>query len=92
MVIWKKGKLLIIAEFDLNSLPPKVYNSYFGGIDLNGPVFHCSRLIFDPDRRNEIWRYFTYMLIHSGLFHAIFNISIQLVLGIPLEMVHGKQF
>ena len=67
------------------------YNSTVGGLTLNGPVFHCSRLIFDPDKRTEIWRYITYMLIHSGIFHAIFNILIQLVLGLPLEMVHGKK-
>ena len=30
------------------------------------------------------------MLIHSGVFHATFNILVQLVLGIPLEMVHGE--
>lgn len=70
------------------------YNTLISGagIQLNGPVFHCSNLIFDPDKRGQVWRYFTYMLIHSGLFHAIFNILIQLILGIPLEMVHGKSF
>ena len=26
---------------------------------------------------------------HSGLFHVTFNTLVQLVLGIPLEMVHG---
>ena len=48
-----------------------VYNGYVGGVSLNGPVFHCSRLIFDPDKRYEVWRYLTYMLIHSGVFHAV---------------------
>ena len=67
------------------------YNSHVGGLSLNGPVFHCSRMIFDPDKRQEVWRYLTYMLVHSGIFHAIFNILIQLVLGLPLEMVHGKR-
>ena len=65
------------------------FSSHVGGVGLNGPVFHCSKLIFDPDKRHEIWRYFTYSLIHSGIFHATFNILIQLVLGLPLEMVHG---
>ncbi len=68
------------------------YNSAVGGIGLNGPVFFCSNLIFDPDKRVQVWRYLTYMLVHSGLFHAMFNILIQLILGIPLEMVHGKIF
>ena len=51
-----------------------VYNSYVGGVGLNGPVFYCSHLIFDPDKRQEVWRYLSYMFIHSGVFHAAFNI------------------
>ena len=43
----------------------------------------------DLYERYQVWRYLTYMLIHSGLFHAIFNILIQLILGLPLEMVNG---
>ncbi len=67
------------------------YNSaVIGYIGVNGPVAYCSNLIYDPNKREQIWRFLTYMFIHSGLFHAIFNILIQLVLGIPLEMVHGK--
>ena len=61
-----------------------------GEVGLNGPVPHCSHLIFNPDKRYQVWRYLTYMMIHSGVFHAVFNILVQLVLGIPLEMVHGK--
>ena len=49
---------------------------------------YCSHLIFDPNKRQEVWRYLTYSLVHSGLFHVTFNILVQLVLGIPLEMVH----
>ena len=37
----------------------------------------------------QVWRYLTYSLVHSGLFHVTFNTLVQLVLGIPLEMVHG---
>ena len=36
----------------------------------------------------QIWRYLSYSLVHAGLFHCTFNILVQLVLGIPLEMVH----
>ena len=53
-----------------------------------GPVPYCSHLIYNPSRRVEAWRYVSYSLVHSGLFHVTFNILIQLVLGIPLEMVH----
>jgi len=60
-----------------------------GSVGLDGPVPHCSALIFNPNKRYQVWRYLTYMFIHSGVFHAVFNILVQLVLGIPLEMVHG---
>lgn len=78
--------LLQLFIFAYNS---SVLHKETGYIGLNGPVPYCSHLIYNPDRRHEAWRYVTYMLIHSGLFHAAFNILIQLVLGIPLEMVHG---
>lgn len=53
-----------------------------------GPVPKDSPLIYNPRRRKEAWRYLTYMFIHVGGFHIFFNLLVQLVLGIPLEMVH----
>ena len=79
--------LLQIVIFCQNSYV--LYNS-IGYVGLNGPVPYCSSLIYNPDKRGQIWRYLTYSLIHSGVFHAVFNILVQLVLGIPLEMVHGN--
>ncbi len=80
--------LLQVFIFAYNSA---VMYREIGYIGLNGPVPYCSHLIYNPNRRRQVWRYVTYMFIHSGLFHATFNILIQLVLGIPLEMVHGEQ-
>ncbi|CAG0905777.1 unnamed protein product [Cyprideis torosa] len=57
-------------------------------LSLVGPVPIESSLIYNPHRRYEAWRYLTYMLIHAGLTHICFNVLLQLVLGIPLEMVH----
>lgn len=54
----------------------------------NGPVYHEGKLIFNPNRKWEVWRFLTYMFVHSGYFHIIFNLLIQLTLGLPLEMVH----
>lgn len=31
-----------------------------------------------------------YMVLHAGWFHLGFNLSIQLLIGLPLEMVHGS--
>ena len=48
-----------------------------------------SPLIFDPDARSEVWRFFTYQYLHAGLPHLLGNVIMQLLIGIPLEMVHG---
>lgn len=57
-------------------------------ITLVGPVPFGSKLIYNPYRRYEFWRYLTYMFIHAGFWHITFNLLIQLAVGVPLEMVH----
>ena len=54
----------------------------------NAPL--CSNLIFNPGRREEVWRYLTYSLVHSGISHILLNVFIQLVVGLVLEMSHGS--
>ncbi|XP_039966804.1 protein rhomboid-like [Bactrocera tryoni] len=49
-----------------------------------------SSLIYRPDRRLEIWRFVSYMLLHANWFHLSFNVATQLVYGLPLEWVHGS--
>jgi len=55
----------------------------------SGPSPICSSLIYDPYRRYEPWRLITYTLVHSGYLHIATNIIVQLLLGLPLEIVHG---
>ena len=52
----------------------------------DGPVPYCSVLIYHPKRRWEAWRYFTYMFVHIGLLHYIFNMIMQIIVGVFLEM------
>ncbi|XP_058426873.1 rhomboid-related protein 2 isoform X2 [Marmota monax] len=47
-----------------------------------------SPLIYSPEKREEAWRFISYMLVHAGVQHIVGNLLMQLVLGIPLEMVH----
>lgn len=51
-----------------------------------GPVPYCSVLIYNPKRRWEIWRFVTYMCVHIGIGHFIFNMIMQIVVGVFLEM------
>ncbi|XP_060062156.1 rhomboid-related protein 2 [Erinaceus europaeus] len=47
-----------------------------------------SPLIYNPAKRQEAWRFISYMLLHAGVQHILGNLVMQLALGIPLEMVH----
>ena len=65
-----------------------ILNNRNQSVGPNGPPYVEGPLIFHPYKKWEVWRFLTYMLVHSGYFHIIFNLLIQLLLGIPLEMVH----
>ncbi|KAE8624112.1 hypothetical protein XENTR_v10005835 [Xenopus tropicalis] len=47
-----------------------------------------SPFIYRPDKREEAWRFISYMMVHAGVQHIIGNLALQLLLGIPLELVH----
>lgn len=57
-------------------------------LTLLGPIPFKSKLIYNPYRRYEIWRYLTYAFIHAGYWHISFNILVQIGVGVPLELVH----
>ncbi|XP_043239167.1 protein rhomboid-like [Amphibalanus amphitrite] len=59
-----------------------------GGITASGPVDPESPLIYSPYRRREVWRLLTYMLVHVGWVHIVYNLIVQLLVGLPLELVH----
>lgn len=44
--------------------------------------------IYNPHKRVEVWRFLTYMFVHIGYMHLVVNLGVQLLLGVPLEMVH----
>uniref|UniRef100_A0A3P9H5M8 Rhomboid-related protein 2 n=1 Tax=Oryzias latipes TaxID=8090 RepID=A0A3P9H5M8_ORYLA len=47
-----------------------------------------SPLTYRPDHRQEAWRFVSYMFVHAGVEHIVGNLFMQLLVGIPLEMVH----
>ncbi|XP_068179692.1 rhomboid-related protein 2 isoform X2 [Antennarius striatus] len=47
-----------------------------------------SNLTYKPEHRQEAWRFISYMFVHAGVEHIVGNLVIQLMLGIPLELVH----
>ncbi|KAF7662259.1 hypothetical protein LDENG_00240250 [Lucifuga dentata] len=47
-----------------------------------------SPLTYKPECRQEAWRFISYMFVHAGVEHILGNLVMQLLLGIPLELVH----
>ena len=37
-----------------------------------------------------MWGYVTYCLVHVDPGHLVLNLSLQLIIGLGLEMTHGK--
>ena len=37
----------------------------------------------------QVWRLWTYIFVHCGWVHILCNTGVQIMLGFPLEMVHG---
>jgi len=49
------------------------------------PHCHSKKYLFG---RLELWRFFTYSLIHANLGHLLKNLFGLILVGIPLEMSH----
>uniref|UniRef100_A0A146M6D2 Protein rhomboid n=1 Tax=Lygus hesperus TaxID=30085 RepID=A0A146M6D2_LYGHE len=68
------------------------YTVIKGEMNMNpsGPVPIDSVFIYRPDKRLEVWRFLFYMVLHDGWLHLLFNLVVQVLVGLPLEMVHGS--
>lgn len=64
----------------------QLVNSLVSESALAGQAPICSYLIYNPSRRYEVWRFFTYQFVHVNMEHIVFNTLMQLVVGLPLEM------
>lgn len=53
------------------------------------PVSFSAPLAFRMCCRDEVWRFFTYALMHAGVPHIAFNLIIQLLIGVPMELMNG---
>lgn len=56
---------------------------------LECPRSFSTRLALRPQCRDQAWRFLTYALMHSGTAHIIGNIVIQVLIGFPMEVIHG---
>lgn len=70
--------MVICFYYGLNPLDPHV----------EGPL--NSVFIYRPDKRHHLWRFVSYATLHAGWAHLTFNTLVQVLVGLPLEMVHGS--
>jgi len=83
---------LVMLGLTLAELATYLYTSLYLHIEYNetiswtGPVPYCSALIYNPARRYELWRFISYMFVHIGISHFVFNMLMQVVVGVFLEM------
>lgn len=61
-----------------------------GSLTSSDQVPEDNLFVFRPDQKDEAWRFILYMFVHAGWVHLLFNLSVQLLVGLPLEMVHGS--
>lgn len=52
-----------------------------------GPL--AEALCFNPCKKIEAYRYFTYLLLHADITHLFGNVVVQVSVGIALEMMHS---
>ncbi|KAL1501692.1 hypothetical protein ABEB36_006974 [Hypothenemus hampei] len=58
------------------------------GSTLSGTGVTAQIFLYEPSKRQQAWRFLTYMFVHIGYVHIVVNMAFQLLLGLPLEMVH----
>ncbi|XP_057698821.1 rhomboid-related protein 3 isoform X3 [Corythoichthys intestinalis] len=58
-------------------------------LQVSSPSFLKSPLPYHPQLRAQAWRYLSYIFMHTGIEHLSLNMAMQLLVGVPLEMVHG---
>lgn len=46
----------------------------------------ATMFIYNPRKREEAWRFVTYMFVHVGVMHILMNLIVQLFLGTALEL------
>lgn len=48
--------------------------------------------IYHPYKREEAWRFVTYMFVHVGVMHLMMNLVVQIFLGTALELGMVERF
>uniref|UniRef100_A0A0K0DU02 EF-hand domain-containing protein n=1 Tax=Strongyloides stercoralis TaxID=6248 RepID=A0A0K0DU02_STRER len=89
-----KQKISYLHQYSL--CPPPLFIVLICCINIGFFIFYDNQhlsgnpLILLAYPNHDVWRLFTYSLIHSSISHLINNLIILIVFGLPLELVHGS--
>jgi len=81
---------------NVKKCPPPLFNLIISIIQVvlfscyNAGALELSSLEFKSSAIPELWRYFSYCLVHHEVLHLLSVIACQLFLGILMETVHGS--
>lgn len=59
--------------------------------DKSGYVTKALKLSYSEIRKGQVWRLFSQMLLHNGIFHLLFNCMALLIAGYAIESTVGWQ-
>ncbi|VDM76014.1 unnamed protein product, partial [Strongylus vulgaris] len=68
--------------------PPKPNEDIFSFCSGCVVNHHVGPLMFSPKMKTQLWRFITYAFLHAGLLHLLGNMVVQILIGVPLEVVH----
>ncbi|KRX67556.1 Protein rhomboid [Trichinella sp. T9] len=63
----------------------------YGTLNFDKKILTQTAFTYRPDKRTQIWRFIFYILVHARWVHLLFNCIVQLLVGLPLEIVHGRK-
>jgi len=53
-------------------------------------VSELPQLVLDTEKKAQVWRIYTYSLLHADVLHIVSNLVMLLALGMPMEMIHNS--
>lgn len=84
-----EGKQLL-QQFHNTPYWQGIYDKVVDYLTLGTPIWEDHAPLFEKISEGEVWRLFTPCLLHSDIFHIIFNMMWLLVLGKQIEQRIGK--
>ena len=70
-----------------------VQTTWFAMQDRTGVVLYPENLVFSRERARdgELWTFLTYAFLHASVMHLVGNVSVLVLVGLPMEVLDGAR-